>query len=61
MRRKRPVTAQLSANSSFQGLDSLSGDWPQNTLTGMICASSPGCWLKPSTSRVNTGGAPRLS
>jgi hypothetical protein len=37
-RRRRPVTAQLSANSSFHGLDSLSGDWPQNTLTGMICA-----------------------
>lgn len=33
-RRKRPVTAQLSANSSFHGLDSLAGVWPQNTLTG---------------------------
>jgi hypothetical protein len=60
-RRRRPVTAQLSANSSFHGLDSLSGDWPQNTLTGMICASSAAFWLRALTRRVRVGGAPRLS
>ena len=60
-RRRRPVTAQLSANKSFHGLDSLSGDWPQNTLTGMICASSAAFWLRALTRRVKVGGAPRLS
>ncbi|MNN28432.1 hypothetical protein D3C81_1420010 [compost metagenome] len=60
-RRRRPVTAQLSANSSFQGLDSLAGDCPQNTLTGMIWASCPAWSLRALTSRDKVGGAPRLS
>ncbi|VFT53166.1 Uncharacterised protein [Pseudomonas aeruginosa] len=59
--RRRPVTAQLSANSSFQGLDSLSGDCPQNTLTGMICASSRPFWPTAASMRTRVGEAPRLS
>ncbi|MNN68758.1 hypothetical protein D3C81_1844920 [compost metagenome] len=59
--RSRPVTGQLSANSSFQALFSLSGDCPQNTLTGMICASAASLWVIEARLRTKTGGAPRLS
>ncbi|MNQ47868.1 hypothetical protein D3C85_617260 [compost metagenome] len=61
MRRRRPVTAQLSANSSFQALVSRSGDWPQNTLTGTICASSSRCSARASIRRCRVGETPRLS
>ena len=60
-RRRRPVTAQLSANNSFQGLVSRFGDWPQNTLTGMICACSAACSLRAPTMRCRVGEMPRLS
>ena len=59
--RRRPVTAQVSANSSFQGLVSRSGDWPQNTLTGTICASSTALPSRLARMRCRVGGAPRLS
>ncbi len=54
--RSRPVTAQLSANSSFQGLVSRSGDWPQNTLTGTICALSTAFCSSAPTSRTSAAG-----
>ncbi len=59
--RSRPVTAQLSANSSFQGLVSRSGDWPQNTLTGTICALSTAfCSSAPTSRTSGAGGVGRL-
>ena len=59
--RRRPVTAQLSANSSFHGLDSLAGVCPQNTLTGTICASRLASAARASSTRTRVGEAPRLS
>lgn len=56
-----PGDGPAVGEQQFQGLDSLAGDWPQNTLTGMIWAFSSACSVRVLTRRVKVGGAPRLS